>query len=218
MASNTNDQMQEMIDKISQDMYAGSGIAPPDPRVHIPQREAIELQIKQMQAAVNAHPDNAAYRNVSIGQLAQQAGQGYAGQYGHQLSQQAYQPPGPPPAPPTENELHRTAVLQMNALARHKYEGLFKILEIKIVHLSKSFGGSVWRMSKKTSHGIATQEWSAPSKDPACSLRMWDAMVAELMDEVTRREGIDVTTDSEINGDYGTPGARNKETGSPGDT
>lgn len=112
-------------------------------------------------------------------------------------------PANPPPFAPSLNTVMNDehaqdiALMSMNPIARHKYEALFRILEIKVrfANLVRGVDCS-WILVKEVPDASPVrQEWTAPSKDPGCSLKTWDAMVAELLDEVARRGGVDVTTD-----------------------
>lgn len=99
------------------------------------------------------------------------------------------------------DEAQKDALAAMNPLARFKFQELFKILEIKVrfTNMARAAGGgTAWILAKMGADGkMIRQEWSAPSKDPGCSLRTWEAMMGELMDEITRRKGIHVETDTD---------------------
>lgn len=179
---------------------------------------------QKLQAMQNAAMQNAAMQNAAQQggmQNANWAGQGIANGYGQYAPFAAPAAPPPPNAQvytniqtqnginaaiPLDEESERAdaaqqeALKNMNPLARFKYEALFRVLEIKVRYVPmgrSSVAGSQWILAKFVrDKGVPVrQEWSAPSKDPGCSLKTWDAMMSELMDEVTRREGIDVTTD-----------------------
>lgn len=133
---------------------------------------------------------------------------------------QAIVPPAPPVVPldeesPRADDAQAQAIKHMNPIARHKFETLFKLLGIKVRMVNMSRGtGTEWILAKMSSKGMVRQEWSAPSQDPGCSFRTWDAMVSELLDEITRREGIDVKTDH----DYSAEGAGDEAGSRIGDT
>lgn len=87
----------------------------------------------------------------------------------------------------------------MNQIARMKYEPVMELLDIKLRFTGVRAGSNIkqWIIAKMGKNGTPIrQEWTAPSQDPGCSLRTWDAMMGELLDEVARRDGITVTNDN----------------------
>lgn len=142
----------------------------------------------------------------------------YAGLDPNQFLKRPQFPANSPPINVAMGDEHAQdmALMSMNPIARHKYEELFKILEIKVRFVNMVRGTFCsWILAKEMPNaGIVRQEWSAPSKDPGCSLRTWDAMVSELMDEVARRGGVDVKTDF----DHRPESAGHEANGSSGNT
>lgn len=89
-------------------------------------------------------------------------------------------------------------LMNMNQIARAKYAPLFDLLDIKLRFTHAGLSGMIkqWVIAKMGKDGrMIRQEWTAPSRDTACSLRTWDAMVAELLDEVARRDGVEINTE-----------------------
>lgn len=92
---------------------------------------------------------------------------------------------------PVADQAQKYGLDNMNPIAREKYEPIFKLLDIKIRFTNTLYGTSrQWLIAKQpTDQGarMIRMEWSSPSTDPGCALATWDAMVAELLDEVARR-------------------------------
>jgi hypothetical protein len=127
--------------------------------------------------------------------------------------------------PPLDEESPRAdaaqdqGIAKMNPIARHRFEGIIKLMGIKVRYTTASMSRDVhqWILARMGKDGrMIRQEWTAPSKDPGCSLRTWEAMIGEFLDEVARRDGIEIPTDTDKHN--GPSGAGNEASGSTGNT
>lgn len=113
------------------------------------------------------------------------------------------EPTGPTPIDATGDAARQAqdhGLMNMNQIARAKYAPLFDLLDIKLRFTHAGVSGMVkqWVIAKFGKNGlVCRQEWTAPNHDPGCSLRTWDAMVAELLDEVARRDGVEIQRSDE---------------------
>lgn len=91
--------------------------------------------------------------------------------------------------PENPSVLQERALKQMNPIARDKYESLFEMLHIQVRYSVSPHwnSGNMWELRRiEPGKAVVTMSWSAPDHDPGCGLATWDAMVSELLDEITR--------------------------------
>ena len=104
-------------------------------------------------------------------------------------------------------ETHRVsqdyALQKMTPVAREKYEPVFKLLgiNVRMIMDRKLEGPPDWKLSAVVKGHHIRVIWSATEHDPGCSLAVWDAMVAALLDEIayherSRSHGAQPTSDS----------------------
>lgn len=91
--------------------------------------------------------------------------------------------------PENPSVLQERALKQMNPIARDKFEPLFEMMNIQVRYaVSPHWNSSnMWELRRiEPGKPVVTMSWSAPDHDPGCGLATWDAMVSELLDEITR--------------------------------
>lgn len=95
----------------------------------------------------------------------------------------------PHAGPENPSVLQERALKQMNPIARDKFEPLFEMMNIQVRYaVSPHWNSSnMWELRRiEPGKPVVTMSWSAPDHDPGCGLATWDAMVSELLDEITR--------------------------------
>jgi hypothetical protein len=107
----------------------------------------------------------------------------------------------PPPLDeesPRADKAQELGLAAMNPIARHRFEGIINLMGIKVrfTNAGQSREIKQWILARMGKDGrMIRQEWTAPSKDPGCSLLTWEAMIKEFLDEVARRDGIEIPKD-----------------------
>jgi hypothetical protein len=104
---------------------------------------------------------------------------------------------------PPPSVLQASALAKMNPIARDKFEPLFQMMNIQVrFEVSPHWtSASMWRLTRvEPGKPVVSMSWSAPNTDPGCGLATWDAMVSELLDEITRANQLPSATGSSIAG------------------
>lgn len=176
-------------------------------------------RLGQMQRAKDLTEQLRAMKNAAQQNMDNMSLQNFQSVYGHGIAQGVYKPQFPmpnfgqqgniaanpvPPAgpPPLDEESPRadaaqdSALKAMNPIARHRFEPVIKLMGIKVRFTNASYTQvKQWILARMGKDGsMIRQEWTAPSKDPGCSLLTWQAMIGEFLDEVARRDGIEIPT------------------------
>lgn len=143
----------------------------------------------------------------------------------------AFMQPAPPARPahttpppldeesPRADEAQAHGLAMMNPIARHRFDGIIKLMGIKVRYTTASMSRDVhqWILARMGKDGrMIRQEWTAPSQDPGCSLRTWEAMIGEFLDEVARRDGNEIPKDTDQH--HSVAGTGNEAAGSAGNT